>query len=248
MKKLKSFISSPKGTMAVFGAAVVLLLFSSVGGARAALTYYSENHMTEIQTQTIDVELRENGNSVPMNSDNSAKGLLQGLVPEGEKFQIGEAYPESLSVRNTGEIDQYVRVTIYKYWVDEKGNKVKDVYPDYIELTPDQKVSGTDGWWVDEDASTQERTVLYYKKPLAGSASGSTGERETTPFATQLKVNADVGKIVTQNGDSVSFDYQGLKFQVRVDVDALQTHNAEDAILSSWGKNVTVNEDGSLNF
>lgn len=49
MKKFRKFISSPKVTLAVFGAAAVLLLFSSVGGARAALTYYSENHMTELE-------------------------------------------------------------------------------------------------------------------------------------------------------------------------------------------------------
>lgn len=238
MKKLKSFISSPKGTLAVFGAAIVLLLFSSVGGARAALTYYSENHMTEIQTQTIDVELLENGKSVPMNSGNTAKGLLQGLVPEGEKFQIGQTYDESLSVRNTGEIDQYVRVTIYKYWVDaDNGEKVQDVDPYNIELT----LANEGDWWIDKDASTRERTVIYYKKLLES-------QKDTTPFAAGLKVNEDVGKIVTKDGDNVSFDYQGKKFQVRVDVDALQTHNAEDAILSSWGKNVTVNEDGSLNF
>ena len=59
MKKFRKFISSPKVTLAVFGAAAVLLLFSSVGGARAALTYYSENHMTELETQTIDVTLIE---------------------------------------------------------------------------------------------------------------------------------------------------------------------------------------------
>lgn len=247
MKKLKSFISSPKGTMAVFGAAVVLLLFSSVGGARAALTYYSENHMTEIETQRINVALLEDGK--PVNDENADGELLQGLVSAGEKFEIGKTYPESLSVQNTGEIDQYVRVTVYRYWVDEKGNKVKDVDPDYIKLMPDLEEPGTDGWWVDTDASTRERTVIYYKKPLVGSASGSIGESETTPFATHLKVSEDVGAIVTKDDSGkISFDYQGLKFQVKVDVDAVQTHNAEDAILSSWGKNVTVNEDGSLNF
>lgn len=225
MKKFKSFISSSKGTLAVFGAAVALLLFSSVGGARAALTYYSENHMTQIETQEIDVELLENGNSVPMNG-NATKGLLLGLE-EGEKFQIGETYDEELSVRNTGEIDQYVRVTVYKSWVDADGNPVKDVYPGYIELKPANEAL----WEKDEDASTQERTVFYYKKPLESG-------KETEPFTAELKVDEAIGKIVTEEGDDVKFDYQGLKFQVKVDVDAVQTHNAADAILSSWGRKV----------
>lgn len=245
MKKLKSFISSPKGTLAIFGAAIGLLLFSSVGGARAALTYYSENHMTEIQTQRIDVELLENGNKVPANSDNTGKELLQGLVPEGEKFQIGKEYDESLSVENTGEIDQYVRVIIYTYWEGQDGEKVQTVDPYNIELT----YANEDEWWKDTGASTRERTVLYCKKRLVGSESENIGDKVTKPFVTGLRINEKVGKIATEGVDGVTFDYQGKKFQVKVDVDAVQTHNAEDAILSSWGKNVTVNEkDGSLTF
>lgn len=245
MKKLKSFISSPKGTLAIFGTAIGLLLFSSVGGARAALTYYSENHMTKIETQRIDVALLEGGTRV--NGENASGELLQGLVSEGEKFQIGQKYDESLSVENTGEIDQYVRVIIYKYWVDQDGEKVQKVQnvdPYNIELT----LANEDEWWEDTEASTRERTVLYCKKRLVGSLSENSGDKVTKPFVTGLRINEDVGKIATEGADGVTFDYQGLKFQVKVDVDAVQTHNAEDAILSSWGKNVTVNEDGSLNF
>lgn len=225
MKKFKDFISSPKGTLAVFGAAVALLLFSSIGGARAALTYYSENHMTQIETQEIGVEILENGNSVPMNSAGTARELR--LIPADKEFQIGETYDEELSVRNTGEIDQYVRVTVYKSWVDANGKPVKDVYPGYIELTP----ANEELWEVDEDASTQERTVYYYKRPLGSG-------KATEPFTAKLKINEAIGKIVTEEGDDVKFDYQGLKFQIKVDVDAVQTHNAADAILSSWGREV----------
>lgn len=227
MKKFKGFISSPNGTLAVFGAAVALLLFSSIGGARAALTYYSENHMTQIETQEIGVEILENGNPVPMNSAGTAKELR--LIPADKEFQIGETYKEELSVRNTGEIDQYVRVTVYKSWVDANGDPVKDVFPGYIELTPANETE----WWEDKDPSTQtqERTVFYYRKPL------KSGEA-TEPFTAKLKINEDIGKIVTEDGDDVKFDYQGLKFQIKVDVDAVQTHNAADAILSSWGLEV----------
>ena len=43
MDKVKKMITSPKVSVAAFVLAVGLLLFSSIGGARAALTYYSEN-------------------------------------------------------------------------------------------------------------------------------------------------------------------------------------------------------------
>ena len=64
MEKIKKIRFSPKTTLAVFGVALALLLLSSVGGARAALTYYSENHMTEIETQEIGVSLVENSKLV----------------------------------------------------------------------------------------------------------------------------------------------------------------------------------------
>lgn len=236
MKKLKQFVFSPKGTLAVFGAAIGLLLLSSIGGARAALTYYSENHITEIRTQTIDVTLVENG------SDVKDGVLLKNLVPkekdaEGKEIQgklkVGNKYTEKLSVRNSGQIDQYVRVTIYKYWVNDAGEKQQQLYPGYINLELE------DGWVKDEDASTQERTVLYY-------TDGPLHSGETIDFAKSLTISSDIIDIVTKGTNGIIYDYKGREFRVEVDVDAVQTHNAEDAIRSAWGKEVTVNGDGSL--
>ena len=237
MKKISKFISSPKGTVAVFGAAVVLLLLSTIGGARAALVNYSENHTTEIETQTIDVSLIEQIGEKEEVSNPAV--LLNGLVEEGEKVKAGVLYPEKLSVKNTGEIDQYVRVTIYKYWV-KKGSggetKVKNVYPGYIELNL------ADGWEADPKASTQERTVIYYKGILKNG--------DEVEFADGLKIDPAVAKIVTKNDQGkVTYDYEGLEFRVDVNVDAVQTHHAADAILSTWGckvNNENAGEDGVL--
>lgn len=235
MTKWKKFISSPKVTLAAFGLAAGLLLLSTVGGARAALVDYSENHMTQIETQEIGVSLIEKTGE--NDSVRNPENLLNGLVAEGEKVKAGEQYAESLSVQNTGEIDQYVRVTVYKYWVDAAtGEKNRNVYPGYIDL----KLNTDDRWVVDESASTQERTVLYY--------TGILSNGETVEFANGLRIDPTVATIVTKNNTGVSYDYQGLEFRIKVDVDAVQTHNAEDAILSAWGKNVTVGEDGSLRF
>lgn len=44
-----------------------------------------------------------------------------------------------------------------------------------------------------------------------------------------------------------TYDYDGKQFRVEVEVDAVQDHNAEEAILSAWGRNVTV-ENGKLSL
>lgn len=238
MKRLKKFMFSPKGTIAAFGAAVVLLLLSSAGGARAALTYYSENHETSIETQAIGVSLVEEGGvtvaSRSSSGDQDGKGTLAlpAINAEGTdgKAKVGATYAENLSVRNSGQIDQYVRVTIYKNW-KKGGETQRDLNPrDYIEL------AYADGWTEDTSASTLERTVLYYTGgPLASGAS--------VPVVKSIRINPEVSKVVKLDG---TYSYQDCSFEVSVEVDAVQTHNAEDAILSAWGKTVTVNGDGSL--
>lgn len=248
MKKLKKFMFSPKGTLVAFGAAMVLLLLSSVGGARAALTYYSENHDTQIETQYIGVSLVEKGSdgkdvtvatSARSSSDQVGEGKLTiPAIPvkgtDGKaKAKVGETYSENLSVVNSGQIDQYVRVTIYKHW-EKGGAKQTDLYPSYIEL------GYAPGWTVDSSATTQERTVLYYTGgPVAGGAS--------VPVVNSIRINPAVSDAMKtdDNGDAI-YSYQGCSFKIDVEVDAVQTHNAEDAILSAWGRDVTANSDGSL--
>lgn len=232
MKKFRKFLSSPKATAAIFGAAVVLLLFSSIGGARAALEIQSQTHQTKIETEHIAVQLLEGDKGVAIGEE-TKKGTLSFDVLKDEngklKMTAGKSYPEVLSVKNTGDIDQYTRVTIYKYWVksvDEKGNVIKatDLWPGYIELTL------ADGWVVDTKASTPERTVIYYKNILKADEN-KRGDGEEKDFVTSMRIDPEVIKIVNDDGR----EYQNHSIKVEVEVDAVQTHQAADAILSTWG-------------
>lgn len=249
MKKLKKFMFSPKGTLAVFGAAMVLLLLSSIGGAKAALQEYSNIHETQIATEHIGVSLaEESGVTVTSVDSDDNQGAshelaLPGIKGEGKdgKAKPGTAYEEKLSVVNNGgtagsdkAIEQYVRVTIYKSWWKD-GAKQKDLYPSFIKLDLDNAVKN--GWTIDSSATTQERTVLYYTRPLAVG--------ESVPVVNSITIDPAVS--TTTNADG-TYPYQGCEFKVEVEVDAVQTHNAEDAILSAWGKEVTVNvnDNGSL--
>ena len=105
MGKVKEFIKSPKATAAAFALAMVLLLFSSVGGARAALTYYSENYTSRVQMENIGVTLVENGEAISNRDYKSASDgtwdentgtLLGGMLAEGEEVKLGKRYREEL--------------------------------------------------------------------------------------------------------------------------------------------------------
>lgn len=231
MKKLKKMIASPVTTIAAFAVAAGLLLFSSIGGARAALTYFSDDYAANIQLHEIGVTLVENG--APVEGE-----LLKGLLAEGEELKLGTAYQEQLNVYNSGVINEYVRVSIHKYWVDSEGEKIRTLSPELIGLNLVNL--GTD-WLIDQEASTRERTVLYYNKLLAS-------QSETPLFADKLTIDGSIADRVGETRETsggyttitVTYEYDGAQFCIEAKVDGVQEHNAQDAIWSAWGRRVTI--------
>lgn len=242
-KKKKSFSVKP---VLLLSAAALLLLGSSVGSARAALTYYSENYSAQVNISNIGVSLNENGEKVSYRDyeENGEWSLATGDLLKNfqeEKLVPGKVYEEELSVTNSGSIDSFVRVILRKSWTGKDGEKVTTLTPELIKLN----LTGN-GWVVDESASTRERTVLYYTNLLAP------GE-VSPPFTDTLQIDSAIGSKVTENVTEENgfktittvYDYDGYSFQVEAEVNAVQTHNAQDAIKSAWGVDVNVSADGS---
>ena len=232
-EKLK--FGSPVMTAVLFALAGVMLFGSSIGGASAALTYFSETYRTQVEMYDIGVTLNENGKSVSRRDyrsdsngqwEESTGVLLEDRWSKRNPLKLGEAYEEALSVTNSGSIDQYVRVSLYKYWIKD-GEKAQDLDPDLIEL---HLAGQGNGWIVDTEASTPERTVLYYNRIL--------GVNETSAALTDtLAISSKVSGQAAQ--------YDGAEFRIEAEADAVQTHNAEDAIWSAWGRRVRIS-NGAL--
>lgn len=264
-KKKKIWPSAAIFTM--FGAAVFLLLFGSIGGARAALTYYSDTYSSQVRMYDIGVTLRENGTKVAWRDYDSKKadgtwktqkGAVLGETLTNEKtggqdsVRPGQAYDMELCVENSGNINEYIRVTIYKYWLkagslDADGKKTAN-WEKLTELDPDLiklNFINTNFWIEDESARTDERTVLYYNRVLEE-------EEWSRPFADSLMIDGSVARHVTKKEDNgsiiISYDYDDAQFWIEVEVDAVQEHNAEDAIWSAWGRRVRVDSNGELSL
>ena len=245
MKKRKK--SFPKITVLLLAASAVLLVGSGVGSARAALTYYSENYSAQMNMQSIGVSLVENDAVVSSRdyvSDNEWSGttegtLLANMLGEDEKITPGKRYNEAISVKNSGNIDTFVRVILTRSWQDAEGKKNTSLSPDLIELN----YLTDNGWVIAEDQSTPERTVLYYTKALPVG--------ETTPaLSDTIRVNESIAQDVTKQVDGntirYTYKYDGYSFHVDAEVDAVQTHNAQEAIKSAWGVDVSVNDDETV--
>ena len=242
-KKKKSF---PKKPALVLTAAALLLVGSTVGSTRAALTYYSENYSAQMNMQSIGVSLLENDKVVSSRdyvSNDEWKGtsegeLLTNLLGKDDTFTPGKKYEEAISVQNSGNIDTFVRVIITKSWQDKEGKKNTELSPDLIELN----FLTDNGWQIAADQSTTERTVLYYSNAVTAG--------DTTPaLSDTIRINpsiaSDVTKHVSEDGRSITYTYKydGYTFHIDAEVDAVQTHNAKDAIKSAWGVDVNVSDD-----
>lgn len=253
MSNKKSFKLKP---LYLLIAAAILLAASTVGSTQAALTYYSENYSAEVTVSNIGVTLLENETQVSRRNyiendrwDEVTGKLLTNMLAEGEDLVLGKTYKEELSVENSGTIDTYVRVTVRKSWQNADGIKDTKLSPELIDLN---FLTGN-GWVMDESASTAERTVLYYTDILASGAA-------TPAFTDTLRIDPSIATKVVETVDSeivngkeyknitYVYEYDGYTFNIEAEVDAVQTHNAEDAIKSAWGVDVTVSTDGSLSL
>lgn len=250
MKKITEFLSRPVVIGLLLVMAIGLLLGTGISGTQAALTYFSPRHQTRLQLSKIGVSLIENDEVVSYrdydqngnwdqtnNSDNNEGILLKNLLSSNEQFVIGKRYPEVLSVRNSGEINEFVRVAVTRYWTDENGKKITTVSPDLIDINfINQNV-----WLHDQKSSTSEREVFYYGNLLEAG-------QETVPLTDSFKVDAKLQEhksvkeevIDGQKKTTITYTYDKLRFCLEASVDAVQEHNAQDAIESSWGRRVQV--------
>lgn len=250
---------------------------------QAQLVAYSEEHRADIEQTHIGVALVEATGAEADAADpkwrvvnkgeaagtdglslDSAEGKLLAqtdadsdelLLLGGDPQMIpGKAYDEMVSVRNSSGMDEYVRVTIYKYWSDGE-NKISPeaLSPELIEL--DIADGEGDAWVRSEKESTAERDVYYLRTKLDANATAA-------PLVTGVKLSADVAKddfvdkvralglkAASEDLEAASEDgaSKALSVQVNLEarVDSVQTHSVRAAAKSAWGVDIAeLNELG----
>ena len=239
-------------TIALFAVAATLLIFSVVGSSQAALSYFSDTYGAEVSMQEIGVTLVENGEPVSSrdylgsndqwsggNGELVTKMLNTGANGAKEELKLGRSYKEELAVKNSGVIDEYVRVTIYKYWADASGRKTSQTAALDSDLI-DLELTLGNGWRLDETAGsqTEERTVLYYDPILRSGDTTPAFSSTLTLDAMPIEASVERHESVDEYGKQVietTYTYDNVQFMLKVDVDAVQTHNADDAKMSAWG-------------
>lgn len=165
------------------------------------------------------------------------------------KVEPGRTYKEEISAENGSNINQYVRLTVRKYWV-KGGKKDTTLSPELIKLTYNGEAYNTAAWKLNSKESTRETQTFYLKKMLPGNDE----QRRSPLLFNELTIDESVldkdnvtrTESTTKDGNKTittytySYDYDGYTFYIEADVQAIQTHNVNDAISALWGvSNVT---------
>lgn len=232
-------------TLALVAAAALLFAGGTFTATRAVLNIFSPEHFLEFETSNQAVRLMENGS--PTGENNPLLSTLKG------KVSPGMSYKEEISARNDSDVSQFVRIVVRKYWMDGDnkvhsfgdtvgGEKVTTPDPDKIKLT-----LANNGLWQKNDLETTvEREVYYYKNavPSKGVTEPLTSKIKVDssvadPYTTDPKI--DPAHMPTNTVITYVYDYDGYKICLEAEAQSVQTHNAQDAVMSIWGMpNVTV--------
>ena len=92
--------------------------------------------------------------------------------------------------------------------------------------------------------------MLYYTNILpTGAAAPALSDTLTINDGRAAKVTETrTTNAAGQTVITTTYDYDGVQFNLEAEVDAVQTHNAADAILSAWGVRVNITNDGRLSL
>ena len=223
-----------KQTVALFAAAILLLSTGGFMGVKAAPQIQGSDYDAALELDTISVQVLENGKAVGEN------GLLTGIGT----LKPGMTYPEDISVANDGTAPEYVRLVVRKYWT-KGGQTVKDT-----NLTPALIELGlADGWIENTSEGTAEMSVYYCTKQLAaGDKSQAIKTVRVKGDVLTAKENITVSEktVGKKTVYTYTYKYDGYAVNIEVEAQAVQTHNANDAIRSIWGVSDVTESGGTL--
>ncbi|SDB34783.1 hypothetical protein SAMN02910298_01699 [Pseudobutyrivibrio sp. YE44] len=234
-----------KNPLVVLAAGLVIILASSVGATRAAVIYQDRAKQVNFETSKVSVDIFESSDESNLKSI-SEDGVLE-FPAIGDTVKIGQKYDEYIDVVNDSKLyKEYVRVKVRKYWVkDVDGTLEKDTSldPELIQLDIDESK-----WFRNADEHTDEQDVYYLTAPLPSGKDNVDGEvLNEVRFINGLTIDDKVTRLVntedayTEDGIAISgtiqnkYIYDNASFYVELEVDAVQSHNAEAAIYGAWG-------------
>ncbi len=225
-----------KKKLILMGLAGVCVVTAIVGGTLASQNASTKDTaLAEITTKELSIAIYSNDTDVSQNVQNvQAKAILvpdKMLMPGtviDEKNTYGINLPLYVVNDAAGGYDTYIKVHIYRTWLDENDKKLSELNMNAGAEDAGIVMAGwSDKWIYSADESTNEDIVLYYTEPVKA------GDK-TDDFLKSITVNENLGN-----------NYADKHVGFEVEADAVQALPAEDnqvnadGIMSAWGMEVT---------
>jgi hypothetical protein len=241
---MKKIIKNPLFLLAL---GLLVIGASTIGATRAAFSYQTAAERVNFSTATISVDILEEVDDAYI-SIKDAKELTFSDIKADERFKPGKLYKENVKLVNNSNqetgYEEYVRVVVRKSWY--KDGKDTALEPELIKLTI------ADGWFKNEAETTKEQEVYYLTSPLACGSEiqflkGIRIDNEITDYVYAVPVKNEEGAVIQGCVENV-YQYNDMKVYIQLQADAVQTHNAQDAIYAAWGIKVECDaeDDGNI--
>ncbi len=236
---MKRVLHSPLITGLLFVLALALLVTGSVGSVRALPNSETAEMHSTIETTKMGVAILQNGETCVNTGSNGLMNVGGTDVASGESFKVGKNYNLNLSVKNTGDVEGYVRITIYRYWASQNTNasgwvggyaeKRTDLDPEMIELD----IAEENGWVIDTSAPSEggERIVIYRGNQAA------LQQNDSLLFLKSVRINGDILEDLKpyDDGSYGYYAYDNATFMLEIKADIVQTHSGDAARTGTWG-------------
>lgn len=225
-----------KRTIFFSALAAILLCVAVCSTAFATLGFMSDSYELDFETSEISVSLSEQGEDADSVIVDDA--TLLSWMKDDEPLKLGYTYNERIAAINTSSQPEYVRVVVNKYWIIDNAQEgdssevVKDttLNPSLIQLG-----FNTEEWTIDPtNPQSKEQTVLYSKNPIApGASCNVVSTLRVDPSILTMTSSSETNNHIT----TLTYAYNNVDLGIDVECDALQTHNATDAMRDAWGIN-----------
>ena len=192
----------------------LIVLLGCVLAVSATLAWFTDSDETKNR-----IRIGEFGIDVIESSTNPDASVSEDGIKYDDPVVIGQEKSKIVDIKNTEELDAFIRVTVEKVWMDEDGNILSDKDPDKI------VIRGIDeDKWIYKATGEKGKSYYYLKMPLKSNETVNlfksfiiennfTSHEETMSYAnlkskiiiTANGVQADDGAnaVATQNWDSI---------------------------------------------
>lgn len=199
----------------------LIALLGCVLAVSATLAWFTDSDATINR-----IRIGEFGIDVIESSTNPNAIVSEDGIDYKEPVVIGQEKSKIVDIKNTEELNAFIRVTVEKVWMDENGLILKDKDPDKIIIKEIDENK-----WIYKAAGEKGKSYYYLKTPLKSN--------ETVNLFKSFIIENNF------NSDEETMSYANLRSKIIITANGIQADDGENAVATQNWDSIIV-ENGQL--